>query len=122
MTKEQARDIEVTASNLLQRAVRTLDLNEVPEALRDDVGIESVLQLKEIFDRIQLPPVDTVPDPGMVAVARQQGSGVLRWRYPNTELEIVEVTEGERQGEFLFSAATVRRVSEFVSFRQPCVE
>ena len=113
MTKDEALEIEVTASNLLQRAVRTLDLSEVPEALRDDIGIESILQLKEIFDRIQLPPVDTVPDSGMVAAARQQGSGVLRWRYPNTELEIVEVTEGERQGEFLFSAATVRRVSEF---------
>ena len=113
LTKEEARGIEVTAENLLQRAVRTLDLSDMPEALRDDVGVESVLQLKEIFDRIQLPPVDTVPDPGMVAAARQQGSGAVRWRYPNTELEIVEVTEGERQGEFLFSAATVRRVSDF---------
>jgi MscS family membrane protein len=107
LTREEAREIEVTASNLLQRAVRTLDLNEVHMALRDDVGVESVLQLKEIFDRMQLPPVDTVPDPGMVAVAREQGSGAVRWRYPNTEVEIVEVAEGERQGEYLFSAATV---------------
>ncbi|MGB5742502.1 MAG: mechanosensitive ion channel family protein [Sedimenticolaceae bacterium] len=113
LTKQQAREIEVTASNFLQRAVRTLDLNEVPDALRDNVGVESVLQLKEIFDRIQLPPVDTVPDPAMVAVAREQGSGAIRWRYPNTGVEIVEVTEGERQGEFLFSAATVRRVGQF---------
>ncbi|MES9930873.1 MAG: mechanosensitive ion channel domain-containing protein [Candidatus Thiodiazotropha sp. 6PDIVS] len=113
LTKEEARAIEVTASNLLQRAVRTLDLSEVPEALRDDIGIESILQLKEIFDRIQLPPVDTVPDTAMVAAARQQGNEALRWRYPNTEVEIVEVTEGERQGEFLFSAGTVRRVSDF---------
>ena len=113
LTKEEARGMEVTAENLLQRAVRTLDLSDMPEALRADVGVESVLQLKEIFDRIQLPPVDTVPDPGMVATARQQGSEAIRWRYPNTEVEIVEVTEGERQGEFLFSAATVRRVSDF---------
>ena len=113
LTKEEALEIEVTASNLLQRAVRTLDLSEVPEALHDDIGVESILQLKEIFDRMQLPPVDTVPDPEMVAAARKQGSAAVRWRYPNTELEIVEVTEGERQGEFLFSAATVRRVSDF---------
>jgi MscS family membrane protein len=113
LTRQEAREIEVTASNLLQRAVRTLDLSEVPEALIDDVGVESILQLKEIFDRIQLPPVDTVPDPEMVTAARQQGSAAVRWRYPNTEVEIVEVTEGERQGEFLFSAATVRRVSDF---------
>ena len=52
LTKQQAREIEVTAGNLLQRAVRTLDLNEVPVALRDDIGVESVLQLKEILDRM----------------------------------------------------------------------
>ena len=85
----------------------------MPEALRDDVGVESVLQLREIFDRMQLPPVGTVPDPGMVAVAREQDNGAIRWRYSNTEVEIVEVIEGERQGEFLFSAATVRRVGDF---------
>ena len=113
LTRAEAREIEVTASNFLQRAVRTLDLIEVPEALRDNVGVESVLKLKEILDRIQLPPVDTVPDPAMVAVAREQGSAAIRWRYPNTEVEIVEVAEGERQGEFLFSATTVRRLGDF---------
>ena len=43
----------------------------------------------------------------MVAAARAQADGPVRWRYPNTEIEIVEITEGEKQGQFLFSAATV---------------
>ena len=116
MTKQEAHEIAIAADNLLQRAVYTLDLSQVPEALRENVGVEAALMLKEVFDRMQLPPVDTVPDAGMVAAARQQAEGPVRWRYPNTEIEIVEIVEGERQGQFLFSAASVRRISDY--FRQ----
>ena len=37
----------------------------------------------------------------------------VRWRYPNTEIIIVEITEGPRQGQFLFSADSVSRIDEF---------
>ena len=104
MTRERAAEIEITASNLLQRAATTLDLSEVPEALREDFGIETVLQLKEILDRMALPPLDSVPNAPMVEAARLRASrlstgaaGPVRWRYPSTAIEIVEITEGERQ-------------------------
>jgi MscS family membrane protein len=114
MTKAEAKEAEIVAQNLLQRAIRTLDLSKVPKAVREGVGAETALQLKEIMDRMQLPPVDTVPDARMLPAARSQaGDGVLRWRYPNTEIEIVEITEGEQKGQFLFSAATVERVSDY---------
>ena len=120
MSEEQARDAERTASNYLNRAVTTLDLSAVPEALRVDVGVEAALRLKEIFDRMLLPDVDFVPDAADVAAARDGVSGSfastdgrLRWRYPNTEIDIVEITEGERRGEFLFAAESVGRVSEY---------
>jgi MscS family membrane protein len=113
MTTEEAREIAIAADNLLQRAVHTLDLSQAPKALREEIGLEAALRLKEVFDRMQLPPVDSVPDAQMVAVARAPAGGPARWRYPNTEIEIVEVTEGERQGEFLFSANTVRRIGDF---------
>jgi len=112
MTTQEARDIAIAADNLLQRATHTLDLSQVPEALREDVGVEAALMLKEVFDRMQLPPVDSVPDAQMMAV-QQQAGGPARWRYPNTEIEIMEITEGERQGQFLFSADTVRRIGDF---------
>lgn len=114
MTEKAAKESGIVAGNLLQRAIRTLDLSRVPEALREDVGAEAALQLKEVIDRMQLPPVDTVPDAGMVAAARAQpGVDKLLWRYPNTEIEIEEITQGERQGEFLFSAETVKRIGDF---------
>ena len=113
MTVQEAREADSAAANLLHRAVQTLDLSQVPDVLRDDVGSETALQLKEILDRMRLPPVDTVPDARMVAAAREQVDGPVRWRYPNTQIEIVEVTEGQRQGQFLFSANTVARIGEY---------
>ena len=113
MTLQEAREADLAAANLLARAVQTLDLSEVPEVLREDVGSETALQLKEILDRMRLPPLDTVPDAWMVAAARERAEGPVRWRYPNTEIEIAEVTEGERQGQFLFSAATVARINDY---------
>jgi len=120
MTKAEAREIEIRARNLLQRAVATLDLSQVPKALRQDVGVESALQLKEIFDRMLLPALDSVPNAQMVAAARERADGSssgsawpVRWRYPNTEIEIVEIMEGERRGQFLFGAETVSQLSDF---------
>jgi MscS family membrane protein len=56
-------------------------------AIRDHVGIESVLQLKEIFDRMMLPLIDSVPDMEMVKTERQNLSSTalgntrpVRWR------------------------------------------
>ena len=120
LTPAEAREIEATAANLLQRAISTLDLSQVPEALRADVGVETTLQLKEIIDRLILPPIETIPNGDMVAAARRGESGAfqttdrpLRWRYPNTEIDIVEITEGPRKGQFLFSSESVERVGDF---------
>lgn len=118
-TREEARKIEKMATSLLQRASDTLDLSQVPKALRRDFGIETVLQLKEIFDRLLLPPLDTVPNAQMIAAARKtesdsskQTAVPYRWKLPITQIEIVEILEGEQQGQFLFSSATVKQMSD----------
>jgi MscS family membrane protein len=119
MTREEAREVEAAAAKLLQRASATLDLSQIPPALRGDVSVAAVLQLKEIFDRMLLPPLDALPSARMVAAARKEagesaskGARPFRWRMPNTQIEIVEIVEGERLGQFLFSAATVRRIGD----------
>lgn len=119
ITRKQAREIESKAANLLQRASDTLDLSKVPEALRQDVSAEITLQLKEVFDRMLLPPTDAMPTAQTVAAARKeageapaQATMPFRWSLPNTQIEIVEIREGERQGQFLFSAGTIRRIDD----------
>jgi MscS family membrane protein len=97
MTKEEARTIARRARNHLQRTTSTLDLSRVPQAHRQDVGIEAVIQLKEVLDRMLRPSLDSVPDALMVETARAGGGGFLhtagplRWRYPDTRIEIVEI-------------------------------
>jgi MscS family membrane protein len=113
MTMEAALEEESVARNVVERAIAALDLSHVPEAYRRKYGLETAIYLKEVMDRGLPPLLDSVPDIRMVQAARKRGVRPIRWRYPNTEIEIVEVTEGDRQGQFLFSAATVNRAREF---------
>ena len=120
LTEQQLREVEAQARNLLRRASDLLDLSQLPGAFREDSALRATLQLKEVLDRTLLPFLEAVPDVRMVEAARRRAEGfatraheAYRWRYPNTEIEIVEVTKGERAGQFLFSAETVRRAGEF---------
>jgi MscS family membrane protein len=119
MTKEEARKAEKTAMNYLQRASDTLDLSQVPKALREDIGIETVLLLKEVFDRMLLPPLDAVPNAHMIAETRKetgtlpsQTPRAIRCNMPTAKIEIVEVMEGDRQGQFLFGSTTVKTIAD----------
>jgi MscS family membrane protein len=109
MSISQAREMEAEARSMIDRAVATLDLSRVPVAMRADVGTETVLMLKEIFDRAPLPALQSIPGPRQVERLRDQGESV-RWSFPNTDIVIAELTEGPDAGLFRFSAATVERV------------
>jgi len=87
-----------------RRAVDCLDLSDVAPTLHFDVGGYTVLLLKEILDRIELPPTDEIPD----EEAAQQ-----RWTIPHSEISIIRVKEGELAGLYLFSPRTISRAQEF---------
>ena len=74
----------------------------------ENTGIESVLLLKEIFDRISLPPYEEIPD-----FATMESNGWSRWTIPDTEITIARVTEGAREREFLFTSGTLDRLPKF---------
>ena len=116
ITTDRVRQMGAEADRFLKRATRCLDLSQVPAALRLHWGREGVLFLKEIFDRIELPPMDEIPDAVEVgATAKgQNATGVYRWRLPNTEIFISRIEEGPRQGEFLFAADIIPHLDEFV--------
>ncbi len=103
-----------TASNMelakefLQRAERCFDLSEVPPTMQSSVRLESVLRLREILDRIELPLLEDVPDKNDVKT-----QGVVKWRIPHTEIFIGKVEKGPRMGSFLFTPQTVERLEDF---------
>jgi MscS family membrane protein len=91
------------------RVMRTLDLSEVAPSARIEVGYEAFTLLYETLARIELPPMEEIPD----ASAFENAEGPAKWTIPHTAIIIARVTEGARKGEFLFSPATIERVHEF---------
>jgi len=99
---------QIASLSAAAKAIKVLDLSDVPPVLRQTVGAERALQLKEILDRIELPSFDRIPDQNAVA-----GLPSKRWRLPETEIVIALVESGPRSGEYLVSAGTVDRLPEF---------
>ena len=92
----------------LQRAERCFDLSKVPPTLLENVSVESVLRLREVLDRIELPDMSDVPDKNEVKTHQ-----VLLWRIPHTEITIGLCPDGPRMGSYLFTPETVRRLEEY---------
>ena len=101
----------------LARAVRTLGMRRTLVDISEDEGIEAALMLKEVLDRIDLPPLDDVPGPEDTSslVSTSQDALPASYALPHTEIRLVLVVDGIRAGEYLFSPETVRRIPEFYS-------
>ena len=119
----QAQDVlikyrrEKTAENLAELiAVRNplydlIDLSEIPRASRQQFAVETMASLADIFARIELPPLENVPDantPGMDEPPEF-------WRIPNTPIRIARIDQGAREGEFLFTERTTRIAPRFAA-------
>lgn len=97
---------------LVARALDCLDMSEIPEYAREGAEGDAIVHLKEVLDRIDLPPDEEVPDAQAIA----DGGGATEftsWRIPNTRITIARVQEGPRRGEYLFTPETVESSPEF---------
>jgi MscS family membrane protein len=119
----------------IRHASRYLDQSHLPPQLAEARSIEAALMLKEVLDRIDLPPSTDIPGMEEIRISREAselGHIVLinddatgdpvpafpdavidRWRIPNTEITIGLVAEGNRKGEYLFTPDTVDRAAHF---------
>ncbi|MAZ01882.1 MAG: mechanosensitive ion channel protein MscS [Sneathiella sp.] len=97
---------------ILEKASQTFDLSAVPASTREHVSIEIVLQLVEIFDRIDLPELSTVPgyEVGLFPAASDLAALPTSWTVPGTNIVIARINQGAEQGSFLFSKETVQRI------------
>ena len=102
-----AQDGEMAPATALAygRTVETLDLSATPHSDAWDVRTERILKLKEILDRIELPPDSAIPGD-----AKMAESAIEQWNLPGTRITIARPGEGPRAGEFVFSADTVQRL------------
>lgn len=92
-----------------EQARALLDLSSVPSRSRRKIGRETMALLLDILGRIELPDLESVPDVDAFA----DDAAPASWRIPRTPIRIVRIAEGLRDGEFLFSEATIRAAPRF---------
>jgi MscS family membrane protein len=110
--KGRGRETKKELATVLNRVMSCLDLSQVPEFRRETAGREAAVCLKEVLDRIKIPEWKEIPD----IVSLQEATDIDhpdRWTLPDTEITLVRVPDGPRQGEYLFSADTVERAADF---------
>ncbi len=92
----------------LNLAQRCLNLDGEPEAIRPVVGLYTAGYLKETLDRIEMQPLQDIPDAKTVETQK-----LASWTLPHTKITIEVAKDGPARGEFLFSPDTVKRSQEF---------
>ena len=59
---ESVRQMEKQAHEHFDSGVECLNLSQIPKNLKENTGYESAIMLKEVFDRIDLPPFKEIPN------------------------------------------------------------
>jgi len=112
---ESVRQMAKQAQEFFESSVECLNLSQVPKKLKKSAGYEGAIMLKEVFDRIELPPFEKIPDAKAIEAEEEQEkvAELSRYRIPNTDIFIDQVEEGPREGEYLFTPGTFARLEEF---------
>lgn len=100
------------AELLFARATSCMDLNAFPPSLQKDLGYGRAIMLKEIFDRIELPPLSEIPDAAAVDFDFENNKypKLEYWQIPNTEIILVRAERGILRGQYLFSSESVEKL------------
>lgn len=98
----------VQISRPMSRAADTFDFSDIPAFDRLSTTAIRMALLKEILDRVQLPPYEQIP--GNEEVAQNE---ITRWTIPNTKIEIVKESDGPKSGQFIFSRETVSELQNY---------
>jgi MscS family membrane protein len=108
VTRVQAGLPPANRRRAFSRLLETLDLSGLPPAEIEELGIERAALLYEILARIDLPPLEMVPDAAAV-----ETNGLKRWTIPDTRITIARTEEGPSAGEFQFTKETVQQLRAF---------
>ncbi len=105
MTAEE-REAIFKIKNEAFKLAPAIDLSILPAITRDESERRVMIQLKEVLDRVDLPPEQEIPDAKMM-----KELGKTRWQIPRTEVAIQQIESGPRKGDYIFSADTIERLS-----------
>ena len=83
-------------STVILQLTQLFDLSSLPEASRQKKAVEVFTLLLDIFGRIELPPLDSVPD------GTGEEGAPRKWLITGTPIAIIHIEDGLREGVFLF--------------------
>ena len=95
-------------SLLLAQFRALVDLSQVAQTSRREMGDGTNAYLLDIFGRVVMPGLDSVPEAGAF-----EDEGLAQYRIPRTPIRITRIDAGAREGEFLFNARTVHVAPRF---------
>ena len=96
-----------------EKAMRLLDLSQVPPATSRKVADETFYLLWDVMARLSLPDLAEIPDATAVERDEERVEEPMAWRIPDTEIAIARIEEGAHAGEFRLSADTVKRAPDY---------
>ena len=99
-------------SGLANQIHDCLDSSKLPAFAREQWAGEAAVCLKEILDRVDLPPWEEIPDTEQIEAAGGYEK-LTRWRVPGTRITIDRIEEGPQKHEYLFSDGTVGRAVDY---------
>ena len=92
----------------IQQVIRIFDFSNTPPALISQQGPEHYWQLIDIIGRLPKLEYDAIPD-----IEHFRKNEKTLWKFPDTEMTIQRVANGPREGEFLISPETFKRIPEY---------
>ena len=94
------------------KAKQLFDLREVSQNNREKVAEQDFYLLWEVLFRMPAPDITKIP----LSSTQQDGENAViikKWRYPETDIAIVLIEEGDQAGSYLFDARTVRNLESY---------
>ena len=106
---EYSIEDRIEVKHLFEEMEEFFDLRDVAPSLREKMASASGIYLREIIDRVGLPPIEVIPTELEMRNAMEAGYPG-RWQLPELPFEIIRVDSGADEGKYLFSNETLERV------------
>ncbi|RKT47344.1 mechanosensitive ion channel family protein [Thiocapsa rosea] len=91
----------------VEQGMHLMDLSGVAPAAQHEIATATIIWLWEVIARVELPPVEAIPDAATDTSTVAPADPSPRWHLPGTGIVIQRVEQGERAGAFLFSPETI---------------